>query len=493
MAGIGFELRKLAERDTLTTVLAAGGHAAVIAAGPWLFTILALASIGITTERLMGVNRLAEFRVVIIYAFAISLVLSAPVTIVATRLVADALWLKRPAEVRPLLLAALATALIAVGAGTALLIACFRPPSVVAAPLASGSILVGFIWVALAFCGAVRDYAGVTISFLLGLVVSMAAAIAAAILGGDPMTMVWGFLIGLAVTFFGLVSRVLAAFPHRVETPLDGLCTLAAGFGEYWRLALGALAGTTGVWIDKWLLWFSDWGEVLSSGLRHAPLYDSAMFIASLGIIPALAAFVLRLETHFFDHYQRYYATIGGHGTYGQIEKARQRMHVHTLENLALITIAQVGVSTVLVLLAPVLIEALGLQFRQVSILRYGALGSVFQFIFIACSAMLLFFDRRRTYLRVQILFMVAMAAATYVTLQLGEEYQGVGYFAACLLAAFVAYRLSDRTFKDLNYLTFIGNNPSVAASSAHQSHPWKRLVGWIRCQHLVHWLRRPT
>jgi uncharacterized membrane protein len=470
MAGIGFELRKLAERETLSTVLAASGHAAVIAAGPWLFTILALAAIGITTERLVGLDRLAEFRVVIIYAFALSLVLAAPVTMVATRLVADALWLKRPHDVRPLLVAALAVSLGSVGAGSLLLTAFFLPPATVAAPLIAGSMLVGLIWVVLAFCGAVRDYNAVTAAFLLGLLVSMAASIGAAIIGGGAMTMVWGFLIGLAVTFFGLLDRVLATFPQPVADPLSGFASLRAGFATYWRLALGALAGTMGVWIDKWLHWFSDWGEVLHVGLRHAPLYDSAMFIASLGIIPALAAFVLRLETDFFARYQRYYATIGGHGTYGQIEDARRRMHEHTLENLALVTIGQIGVSAVLLLLAPVLIEALGLQFRQVSILRYGALGAVFQFIFIACSAMLLFFDRRRTYLRVQALFLVLMAGFTWLALLGGEEYHGVGYFAACLVAAFVAYRLADRTFSDLNYLTFIGNNPSVAASSS-----WRR------------------
>ena len=481
MAGIGFELRKLAERDTLSTVLVAGGHAAVIAAGPWLFTILALAAIGITTERLVGLDRLAEFRVVIIYAFALSLVLAAPVTMVATRLVADALWLRRPEEVRPLLLASLTIALCSVGAGSVLLSACFLPPATVVAPLVAGSMLVGLIWVVLAFCGAVRDYNAVTAAFLIGLFVSMAASIVAAIVGGGPMTMVWGFLAGLAVTFFGLLGRVLATFPQSVADPFSGFAGLRAGFGAYWRLALGALAGTAGVWIDKWLLWFSDWGEVLRVGLRHAPLYDSAMFIASLGIIPALAAFVLRLETDFFARYQRYYATIGGHGTYGQIEDARRHMHEHTLENLALITVGQVGLSAVLILLAPVLIEALGLQFRQVSILRYGALGAVFQFIFIACSAMLLFFDRRRTYLRVQVLFLLLMASCTGLALAGGEEYHGVGYFVACLTAAFIAYRLPHRTFKDLNYLTFIGNNPSVVAASDWRGRGWLASIRRLR------------
>ncbi len=467
MAGIGFQLKRLANRDTITSLVSAGGHAAVIAAGPWLFTILSLAGIGITTERLVGLANLAEFRVLIIYAFSASLVLAAPVTIVATRLVADALWLKQPSRVGALLLATLVATLVVVGLGTLGLVAFFRPPAATALALVAGSTLVGLIWVVLSFCGAVRDYNGVTLSFMVGLLVSMGASIGSALLGGGPVAMTWGFFAGLAVTFFGLISRVLATFSAPVRDPLAGLQALAGGFRDYWRLALGALAGTAGVWIDKWLMWFSEAGEVLQTGLRHAPLYDSAMFIASLGIIPALAAFVIRLETDFFERYQRYYATIGGHGTYGQIEDARRRLHVHTLENLALVTVAQIGVSAVLVLLAPVIIDALGLQFRQISILRFGALGAVFQFIFIACSAMLLFFDRRRTYLRVQVLFLVSVAGLTLATLSAGEEYFGVGYFGACILTAFVAYRLADITFADLNYLTFIGNNPSVGASTS--------------------------
>ena len=466
MAGIGFQLRKLSRQETLSSVVAAVGHAAVIAAGPWLFTILSLAAITLTTERITGPDTLSAFRIVVIYAFAISLVLTAPVTMVATRLVADALWLKKPEQVRPLLLAAFMVSLVATGIGSLLLLAYFQPPKTTAAALVAGSMLVGLIWVVLSFCGAVRDYQGVTLSFLVGLIVSMLASIAAAILGAGSAGIAFGFLAGLTVTFFGLTWRVLATFPQPVADPMQGLHALAAGVPEYWRLALGAFAGTAGVWIDKWIFWFSPAGEQLSVGLVHAPLYDSAMFISSLGIIPALSAFVIKLETDFFERYQQYYATISSHGTYGQIEAARGRLHGFTLDNLTLITVAQIGICAVLALTAPLIIDALNLQFRQVAILRYGALGAVFQFIFIACSAMLLFFDRRRLYLGLQCAFLGLMTGLTLISVRFGADYYGVGYFLACLASGFLAYRLADRTFSNLNYLTFIGNNPSIQASA---------------------------
>ncbi len=466
MAGIGFQLKKLSERETISSVLAAAGHAAVVAAGPWLFTIFSLAAITLTMDRVAGPETLAAFRIIIIYAFAVSLVVTAPVTIVVTRLVADALWLKQPQHVRPLLFAAFIAALAVVACGVTGLLIYFRPPPLLSVALMASSMLAGLIWVVLSFCGAVRDYRGVTFSFLLGLLVSILASITAAIHDLGAAAMVGGFMSGLTVTFFGLTWRVLATFPHRLTDPMQGLRALGAGLMSYWRLAAGAFLGTMGVWIDKWIFWFSPVGERVGSGLLHAPLYDSAMFIASLGIIPALAAFVLRLETDFFERYQRYFATIAGHGTYGQIEAARVRLAGYTLDNLMLITAAQTGICAVLALTAPLIIEALGLQFRQVAILRFGALGAVFQFIFIACSAILLFFDRRRLYLALQAFFLVAMASATLITVLLGEEFYGSGYLIACMAVALVSYVLAERTFADLNYLTFIGNNPSIVAAS---------------------------
>ncbi len=473
MAGIGFQLRKLNKSDSITSVVSSVGHAAVIAAGPWLFTIFSLAVITVTAQPVAGLETLANFRAIIIYAFASSLVLTAPVTIIATRRVADALWLKKPQEVRPLLFGAYALALPIVMICVTLLALYFSLPTDLAIALIASSSLVAMIWVALSFCGAVRDYAGVTLSFLIGLLVSLVATVSAAVWGLQAAGMVWGFTLGLSVTFFGMTSRVLATFPHAVTSPLAGLRAIMAGIESYWHLALGALLGTAAVWIDKWLFWFSPAGETVKGGLVHAPPYDSAMFIASLVIIPSLAAFVMNLETDFFDRYQKYYATISSHGTLGQIEAARARLARYTMDNLALITVVQVGICAILVLTAPLIIDALGLQFRQIAILRYGALGAVFQFIFIACTSMLLFFDRRRLFLGLQALFLVLNISLTLWSISLGEDFYGVGYFAACLISSFVAYRLADSTFENLNFLTFIGNNPSIGSS---RKRFWPRL-----------------
>lgn len=470
MAGIGFELRRLSQRQSISGIVGAFGHAAVVAAGPWLFTICSLAGITLVTEQVAGLATLANFRAVIIYAFAVSLVLTAPVTIVATRLVADALWVRKPERVRPLLFGAYAVSIASVSAGTALLALYFRMPLGLAAALLAASLTVALIWVALAFCGAIRDYRGVTLAFVTGQFVAVLAGVAAALGGLGAAGIVAGFVGGLTLTFVLLTLRVLATFPGRLSAPEVGFQAILEGFVTYRYLAVGAVAAAAGVWIDKWIFWFSGIGEPVEGGLMHAPLYDSAMFIASLVVIPALAMFVVQLETSFFERYQHYYNTIQTHGTLQQIEESRRRLAAHTLDHLVLVTVMQVGICAVLILAAPMIVDALNLQFQQISILRYGALGAVFQFIFIASTSMLLFFDRRRLFLALQLLFLGLNAGFTGLSVHFGETYFGVGYFAACLLASLLAYLAADSTFERLNFLTFLGNNPSVRAASRSHS-----------------------
>jgi polysaccharide biosynthesis protein PelG len=419
---------------------------------------------------------LAGFRAIVIYGFATSLVMAAPVTIVATRLVGDALWLKRPGDVRGLLLVSYVATVPLVLAGVALEALLMRLDGPTAAALAGGSMLVSLIWVALAFCGAVRDYRGVTWSFAVGLAIALGATIAASIARFEAPGLAWAFTAGLTATFMGLTGRVLATFPHLPGPLTHNIATLSEGARRYHRLMLGSLLGTAGVWGDKVVFWLSSEGSRLDNGLLHAPAYDSTMFIASLVIVPALSSLVMSLETGFFDRYQQYFATIAGHGTLAQIEAARRRLTRYTLEHLTLITVSLAGLAAIVILTAPIIVDALGLQFRQIAILRYGALGAVFHFVFIAATSILLFFDRRRRYLILQTLFLSLNVGLAGLSLRLGEDFYGAGYFCACLVSGAIAYVMAERTFERLNFLTFLGNNPSIVGTGGAHT-PWSELV----------------
>ena len=207
------------------------------------------------------------------------------------------------------------------------------------------------------------------------------------------------------------------------------------------------------------------------------PLYDSTMFIASLTLVPSLA--ILRYEPG--DRLLRPLSAILRHHRQprhpDQIEDARQRLAAYTLDSLTIISLSLAGIAGILILTAPVVVDMLGLQFRQIAILRYGALGAVFHFVLIAASSMLLFFDRRRRYLILQVIFFVLTAGLTMLSLRFGEDYYGTGYFVACLISSAIAYRMATSTFDRLNFLTFLGNNPSIVGERGPRfiNWPWRR------------------
>jgi polysaccharide biosynthesis protein PelG len=467
MAGIGFRLRNLSEQDNLLAPVASIGHAAVIAAGPWLFTVIALALINIYTFQRVEPDLIESFRLLVIYAFAISLVVTAPIVIVATRLVGDAIYLRDFAKIRPLFSATLL--LSAAASGLTALIGYGNLTALTGTQTIAGASLcavVGMIWVGLAFCSAVRDYQGITAGFLAGLSVAVLAAVAAARAGTGTVTMVWAFNAGLIIVFAALASRVLTTFPQPAAEIAGAVHALIRGIRRFWQLALGGGVAAIAIWIDKWVVWAGPSGVTHATGLMHAPLYDSAMFVACLAIIPAMSLFVTHVETTFFEGYQTYYGAIRNHATLRQIEENGLALAQTAMRTLAHIVLVQGALCAIVALGAPAIVEATGLHFQQVGILRIGALGALFQFVFLAATSLLLFFERHRQFLLLQMLFLAMQGGLTAFTVHLGPPYYGAGNLIACVACGLAALAVLERTMRNLTFITFIlGNSASATAA----------------------------
>src|SRR5262249_6590231 len=188
--------------------------------------------------------------------------------------------------------------------------------------------------------------------------------------------------------------------------------------------------------------------------LLHAPLYDSAMFVSYLVVVPAYAAFVVHLEVRFFRNYRLFYSSILEHATLAQIRAHGRRLRDETVASLTAIMVPQ--------LIICALVAPLDMQFRQVGTLRLGLIGAAFQFLFITCSSLTLYFDRRMVFFVLQAVFLALNAAATSALLALGPTYLGLGFLAASAISALAAYLALVRTLHRLDYLTFIANNPAV-------------------------------
>ncbi len=463
MAGIGFALERLYRSNSITDRMASFAHASVIAAGPCLAAVLCIWLISATISEQEGKTTIAAFRALVIYSFALSFVITAPIALVSARLISDRLHDREVGAVPGIMLAAfaLSTGVILV-VGTLLFGLALDLENTASVAAVANCALIALVWVACLFCSVTRDYNSVTAYFAAGMLVAVVVVTAGYNMRPDLAIMLWGFSIGLGVTLFGLLVRIISTFPFATTSVSRPIRALGRAFIVYWPIALGGLFGAVGAWIDKWVVWLSPFGVTIQNNLLHAPLYDSAMFVSYLVVIPAYAAFVAHLEVRFFRNYRLFYNSILEHATLAQIRAHARQLREETIASLSGITVPQLLICGLVALSAPSVIELLDMQFRQVGTLRFGLIGAVFQFLFITCSSLTLYFDRRFVFLILQTCFMILNASLTWLLLPLGQNYLGLGFLIAAVVSAIIAYLALVRTLYRLDYLTFIANNPAV-------------------------------
>jgi uncharacterized membrane protein len=179
------------------------------------------------------------------------------------------------------------------------------------------------------------------------------------------------------------------------------------------------------------------------------------MFIAYLSIVPSLILFVGILETSFTRGLRRYFLSIGAHATLGTITRNASQVATLTFHALLRTSRAQFIICLIVVMAAPNIIDIAGLRYEDTGLLRVGAIGAGFHFLFLACLALLLFFDRREEFCQLGACHFSLNSTFTAATLLAGPEYYGLGYLAAAVVSSLIAFAAVDRSVRELTYFTF--------------------------------------
>lgn len=458
MAGIGFTLRKLTQRDDLIGILQGYAHSAVISTGPWIFTILSLGGINLIAGRLVDTEVLSLFRIVVIYNFAFSLVFTGPVLLVSTRYLADMIYQKNVEEAVGMMLACLGlTFLIAFPVVVYFYGFLTELEADVRVAAISNFFLATGIWTVSVFVSALKDYRTITLAFLVGMATAFGATVGLAEAGGTSGMLI-GFNIGIAIILFTMIARVFAEYPYRIVNMFGFL----GAFRKYWDLALIGFVFNAGVWVDKWIMWFAPGHETAAGYMVFFSNYDSASFLAYMTTIPTLSLFLLQVETSFFVHYKSFFSAVQNHASFGKIRELHSNIMVNMLGNLRTILILQGAITAVAILSAPKIFQLFDINFLQLGIFRFVTLGAFFHTLIQILSIALAYFDLRRMMLWVNLVFLVTNAAFTWIAMNAGIGYYGAGFMAASVVTFIFAYGLTSFQVGRLPYLVFAGNNPSV-------------------------------
>jgi uncharacterized membrane protein len=445
MAGIAFNIRRLLKRQELSSVLAAFLYSGIISSGPWLFAVFALGAIASIGKTISDPNLVDSFMGIVIYVFALSMVITYGSQMAITRFLADCLYRREDNRIPSLLL----TTLFILG-GSCLII---LTPLIWQLELDEINklltlylvTLVAAMWGAMIFVSTLKAYIQVSVAFLAGFGVAIPASLVIGRLYG-----LTGFLLGLnlgitLVTFI-LCGLILKEFNGK----LDFDFSLFSAYKRYPLLFVYGIAVGLGIWCDKFILW-SHHQIPVGAGLIGYPLYDGAMFIGYMTALPALAYFILIAETDLYQLVRKYTYLVNHHGNLKSLCVIRQRI-IECLKDVFFRIVVYQGIFTVfMVITVPFWIEVINLQPIQQSILRISILGAFFHMGMMLLTIVLTYINGEKDSALIAFIFLLINLVATWLTLNNFWLY-GYGYFLAAFVGFFAGLLLVGFRLKHLHF-----------------------------------------
>ena len=458
MSGINAKIEWMTRQRTLSVVVIAYVYAALVVAGPWIFTMLGifgLSSAGCSS----GCDQLPVFRSIVIYNSVFALVVTSPLAFFSGRYVSDRLYVGQSRCVFYVLILSLAVfclvTLITV-VPFYLLAATLEGPTRFAA--VQNAFLIGVSWLLIPFLGVIRAYTPLLMAFACN-ALSM-VAIGIVLSDPSPLVLLMSFNVGFAITDVIMIAVLVRRFGVHVQQDPD-LLKFAL---RRWELPAAGIAYAIGIWADKVIMWFgSPAGNLSVAGvLKTMPSYDTAMFWAQLAAIPVIAVAFVHLETQISGLFLRFYGRLNEHVSLREMTAAMQKLRTCVISSIATLFVSLAIVATMGILLSFVFMNELGLRPSYMSILRIALCAMTFYTSFVFCFVFLLYFDLRRQALMVIVIYAILSTALTLLLLPFGQMFYGYGAMIAGAVAFLLAFLVLLRELPWLHYHAFITNNTSL-------------------------------
>ncbi|MEO2267396.1 exopolysaccharide Pel transporter PelG [Pseudoalteromonas pernae] len=452
MAGIGFELRRILQKNTLLSYLEAYGLAAVVGSGPWVLSIIALMVIGmLSIGRIFPSALIIQFLVLVTYMMAASLILSGLFQLLLTRYISDRLFENKDHKVTPNLLGCM---LVVSVLGTALGVAVLSQTNLNAAikmSLLCGFVVLCNLWLIIVFLSGMKQYYRIVLTLCGGYT---------AMVLGSWLLPPFG-LLGLLITFAacqGLITFVLLFFVLRNYSANDLISFEFLNRKKaFYSLAWCGFLYNVGVWIDKFVFWsHPDVSFAVIDVFRASYIYDLPIFIAYLAIIPGMAVFMLHMETDFAASNEKFYKTVREGGTLESVYLLKDQMVLDCKNSLYQIFKVQGLTLALLLLWSKEILILLKIDIAYLHLLYVDLVGVSLQVIVMAILNVMFYLDRRYEALALVTIMTVANFTLTELSIALGPQMYGYGFALSMLITTLAGLIWLNRQFARLEYETFM-------------------------------------
>jgi len=452
MAGIGFELRKMLNRNSI--LLSTGGYfyATFISVGPLLICISFLLTVRVVL-RSMGLAMLDQNLLLagITYSFTGSIFLSGIFAMNISRYISDLIYQEQEEKIFPSFITMMGLNVLVCGIGGFIFFVIHATVPIFF------EILCYILLQALAACflamiyvSAIKNYRKITMSFIIG--TALGIALIEVLILIFKYNVMYSILIGMDVGFTITAILLIVNVYHHFKIYDDSYFDVFKYFKKFPSLIFINVFYLASIFGHNIIIWTTELGINIMDSYYVAPLYDVPTFFALLSAMPSMVIFVIKTETTFYDYYRDYMKMLAGGGTLKDLNHAAESLREHMYNEIIALLQIQLMITALCIVLSRFLFPTMGFSNTQFAFFGFLALAYFCIMGVHVISTIMLYFDDKKSAVMIMTFFFVIHMIAVLISVQIGVNVYGLGSTVAGILSLIYAFIKLKQMVNSLNY-----------------------------------------
>lgn len=442
MAGIGIQLNKIFDKNTLRSSIHGVGFSIINTIMPMLIVIATLLgmykALGFQT---VGYVDRQLFTSSILYIFIFSLLAFSPFSTVLSKYMSDKIYERRYEDIKPCMY---------IGITIHLTFA-----SLIAVPFYLYAIFVGkipvhFVFTSyMAFLGLSLTLSTMLYNFILKQYKKISLYYTVSMIFAFVLSVIFKFILNFSVTYsmllaisFGfltiaslLLVNFLRYFPENSYRYMDAV----KYYSKYWKLISANFLYTLGLFTHNFVFWTKPWHLVVYNTYVSNETYDMASFLAMFTNLSATVFFITRVEMKFREKYKTYNEAIIG-GKLKTIKNCEERMFDGLGSQIFSLVNLQFMISIIIFFIAILIFPRIGFSGLIMDIYPQLAIAYYISSLMYAELIFLYYFDDLTGALLNGAIYVTVTLIATMFTSNLTPLWYGTGFGIGALSAFTFSY-----------------------------------------------------
>lgn len=457
MAGVGFELKKIIDKDNVFARTRVYFMSSLITIGPMIVCI----TLFMVMQRLLkelgeSYGDIQIFNAIIIYSFLISYISSNGMSMFMSRYISDCIYQKKEGSILESLIGVSIVCSLLSSIVVFILLINSPLPILYKIIFYMITMVLSIIWLQIIYLSAIKEYIQIVAFFLIGIgIVIIGTLVGINYFKISQITSALIFsLIGylfIAISFLVLLYKVFGI----INLKLGNCLKFIDSIDKYYELLFIGLFLSLGAYFPNIIIWATPDATTISETFRIASFYDVPSFYAFLSVVPSVVMFTVKVETDIYPKYKQFYNFVRESGSINEIRRTKNVLIDTIILNMTHMIEIQFIASFACIVFGFKFLPTMGFASDSIEIFGILTLGAVSYISMSFLILMLLYFDARKDALQSAGVFFLTTVLLSILTTCIGKQYYGYGFFFGSIISVVFTFNRINNFFSIIEYRTF--------------------------------------